>query len=75
MEQLQTETQQTFFCWKTRREHEPGKGGAVYNYRGGVCFETRFFPDAINKENFTGGIAKAGELFKSKTCYTFLVEE
>ena len=50
---------------------EPGKYGAVYTPRCGVCFETQYFPDAVNKENFPGGILKAGEKYHSRTTYRF----
>ena len=53
--------------------HENGKESVVYHQREGVCFETQFFPDAINKDNFEGGMIKAGEIFRSTTCYAFSV--
>ncbi|MBQ9157277.1 MAG: galactose mutarotase [Eubacterium sp.] len=53
---------------------EPGKGGVVYQSRAAVCFETQFFPDAINHENFPGGLLKAGEEFVTRTGYRFSVE-
>ena len=52
-------------------DHEPGKGGAIYQFRGAACFETQFFPNAINQENFPGAVLKAGETFRSRTCYAF----
>ena len=55
-------------------DHEPGKDGAVYHRRDGVCFETQYFPDAVNQENFPGGVIKAGEPFRSRTCYAFSAE-
>jgi aldose 1-epimerase len=48
-----------------------GKGGAVYEPRSGVCFETQFWPDTVNKRNFPGGILHAGETFRSETEYKF----
>ena len=54
-------------------EHEPGKGGAIYHFRDAVCFETQFFPDAVNQDSFPGGVIKAGETFRSRTCYAFKV--
>lgn len=55
--------------------NEKGKNGAVYQAREGVCFETQFYPDAVNREEFPGGILKAGEAFSSTTCYQFTVEK
>lgn len=51
---------------------EIGKCWYVYKKRMGVCLETQFWPDAVNKENFPGGILKAGEKFTSRTTYKFL---
>ena len=51
---------------------EPGRDGAVYKKRQGVCFETQFFPDAINKEEFVSPITKAGEEYKTMTTYKFI---
>ena len=50
---------------------ETGKDGAFYTAGSGVCFETQFWPDAVNKENFPGGILKAGKEFISRTTYAF----
>lgn len=51
-----------------------GKNGAVYGNRSAACFETQFWPDAVNKENFPGGMIKAGEEFVSRTEFKFEVE-
>ena len=51
---------------------EVGKDGAVYEQRQGACFETQFWPDAVNRENFPGCILRAGEEFRSRTTYRFL---
>lgn len=51
-----------------------GKRGAAYGPRSAVCFETQFWPDAVNKENFPGGMIKAGEEFVSCTEFNFEVE-
>ncbi len=50
-----------------------GKRGAVYEKYSGVCFETQFWPDSVNKDNFPGGILKADEEFTSCTTYKFEV--
>ena len=52
-------------------ESEPGKDGAVYKQRQGLCFETQFYPDAINKPNFESPVCKAGEVYQTKTVYKF----
>lgn len=51
--------------------HEPGKGGACYQARDAVCFETQFYPDSVNKPHFPGGILRAGENYFSRTGYRF----
>lgn len=54
---------------------EPGKDGAVYGRRSAACFETQFWPDAVNKPDFPGGILRKGEIFTSRTTYKFSIEE
>lgn len=50
---------------------EPGKNGVVYKHRQGICFETQYYPDAINHDNFAGPICKAGEVYRTTTVYKF----
>ena len=52
-------------------ESEFGKGGIHYPKRGGICFETQFFPNAINVPSFPQPVIKAGEKFESTTIYKF----
>lgn len=52
-------------------EREQGKDGVVYCRRAGVCLETQFFPNAVNYPHWVQPIAKAGEEFRSETCYIF----
>ena len=52
-----------------------GKGGVVYQKRGGFCLETQNFPDAINHDNFPSAILKAGETYKELTKYRFDIWE
>ena len=56
-------------------DNEMGKDDAVYEKRSAACFETQFWPDTINKENFPGGILREGEEFTSRTTYAFSVVE
>lgn len=51
---------------------ELGKQGVVYKERQGICFETQYYPDAINHDNFAGPVCKAGEIYKTTTCYKFI---
>ena len=54
-------------------EAEPGKSGVVYQRRQGICFETQFYPDAINHENFPSPICRKGEEYRTTTVYKFIV--
>lgn len=50
---------------------DKGKDGAVYRQRHGYCFETQYFPDAINKPQFPSPVLKAGEVYQTTTVYKF----
>ena len=50
---------------------ETGKDGVSYCYRGGICLETQFYPDALNKPHWKQPITKAGEHYHSVTKYIF----
>lgn len=51
---------------------ESGKEGAIYGRRAGVCFETQYFPDAINKKNFVSPVCKAGQRYHTMTEFKFI---
>jgi ribosomal protein L18 len=53
-------------------EAEEGKSGVIYKKRQGMCFETQYYPDAINHENFQSPVCKAGEVYQTKTVYKFM---
>ena len=48
-----------------------GKGGTHYPWRGAVCLETQFFPDAVNKPQWQQPFVKAGQVSRSVTEYKF----
>lgn len=52
-------------------EGDEGKQGAVYGKRSAICFETQYFPDAINKPQFESPVVKAGEVYETTTSYCF----
>ena len=52
-------------------DREPGKEGAVYPRRGGVCFETQYFPDAVHHEGFPSPVCRAKEAYHTVTAYRF----
>ena len=51
---------------------EEGKGGVIYKQRQGICFETQYYPDAINHSNFPSPVCKAGEVYQTRTTYKFI---
>lgn len=51
--------------------NRPGKAGAVYQRRAGICFETQFYPNSCKEPNFPSCVLKAGEVFRSRTIYRF----
>lgn len=53
--------------------HENGKGGCHYPKQGGICFETQYFPNAINIKNFTSPLIYAGQPVHSRTVFAFSV--
>lgn len=54
-------------------DQEAGKNGAVYGQNQGICFETQYFPDAVNQKNFPSSVCKKGEVYQTKTSYRFFV--
>lgn len=50
---------------------QQGKDGAIYHKRSGICLETQFWPDAVNKPHWQQPITKAGERYHSQTKYIF----
>lgn len=64
-----------FYTANTFRCEAPAKNGALYEPYCGYCFETQFFPDAINKPQFKSPILKAGCEYQTTTIYQFNVAE
>ena len=54
--------------------HDLGKCGKMYPRRGGVAFETQFFPNAINVPTFDQPVIEAGKTFATRTVYKFLAK-
>lgn len=50
---------------------EPGKDGAVYDRRHGICFETQCYPDAIHHDGFPSPVCRGGTVWRSTTEYHF----
>lgn len=49
-----------------------GKGGFLYQPRYGICFETQYFPNALNIPSFPQPIVRAGEEKRTTTVYKFI---
>ena len=63
-----------FYTGNGLKNTYPGKDGADYLPRTGVCFETQFYPDAVNKPDWQQPVFKKGEVYRSETVYSFSVE-
>ena len=50
---------------------QTGKGGAKYSKRMGLCLETQFFPDSVNKPSFPSCVFGGSSKYASKTVYKF----
>lgn len=53
----------------------PGKDGAVYGKRHGYCFETQYYPDAVNRPQFPSPVIRAGKLKQTETVYKFYTKQ
>lgn len=62
-----------FYTGNFLTDELPGKGGAVYNWRHGYCFETQYYPNSINMPQFPSPVLKAGEEYNTTTIYKFTV--
>lgn len=52
----------------------PGKDGAVYKRRQGLCLETQGFPDAPHHSSFPSVVLRAGREWMSRTVFRFTAE-
>ena len=57
------------------RDGLKGKGGCTYGKHHGFCFETQYFPNAMNIPSFKSPVVKAYEGVESMTVYKFTVEK
>ncbi len=60
-----------FYSGNFIRDNLPGKKGAVYNKRCGLCLETQYFPNSANQDGFEKPIFGAGERYDTTTVYRF----
>lgn len=52
-------------------ERQAGKDGAVYDYRGGMCLETQYFPDSIHNPEFPSCVFGGEREYDSVTVFRF----
>ncbi len=48
-----------------------GKGGHAYAHRSGFALETQHFPDSPHHSNFPSTILRPGQIYKSRTVFSF----
>lgn len=63
-----------FYTANFLAEPADGKEGAVYHKQDAACFETQFYPNACNNQEFPSSILKAGAEYSYATIYKFGVE-
>ncbi|MEY8336923.1 aldose epimerase family protein [Lachnospiraceae bacterium 62-35] len=63
-----------FYTGNYIQDGTPGKEGAVYARREGYCFETQYFPNAVNEKHFQSPVLKAGAEYQTTTIYRFTTE-
>lgn len=51
----------------------PAKEGMSYGPRQAYCFETQYFPDAVNISGFPSPILEAGKEYRTTTIYKFVL--
>ncbi|MCR5503706.1 MAG: galactose mutarotase [Lachnospiraceae bacterium] len=51
---------------------EPGKEGALYGKRDGLCLETQFYPDTANRAEFPSAVFGPKKPYVSNTVYKFV---
>ena len=49
----------------------PGKGGAIYDKRHGLCLETQHYPDSVNHDHFPSVILHPEQTYRQTTEYRF----
>jgi aldose 1-epimerase len=71
MEVWTTEPGLQFYTGNSIPEGEPGKAGAIYGPRAGLCLETQHFPDSPHHPGFPSTELRPGGQFHSETEFCF----
>lgn len=53
-------------------DEQPGKNGAFYGKRSGLCLETQFYPDSIHHPDFPSVVFGPHRKYESTTIYKFV---
>jgi len=72
MEVHTTQPGMQFYTGNHLPEKLEGKGGAVYGFRAGFCFETQHFPDSPNQPAFPSVVLRPGVEYHQRTVFKFL---
>jgi aldose 1-epimerase len=60
-----------FYTGNHLAEKIAGKGGAVYGFRSGLCFETQHYPDSPNQPSFPSAVLEPGTEYHQVTVFKF----
>lgn len=60
-----------FYSGNVIDETIPGRWGTPYSRRGGLCLETQFPPNAVNRPDFPSPILRAGQKYEHHTIFEF----
>lgn len=63
-----------FYCGNYLDNHTDCKDGADYAKRAGLCLETQYYPNAMERKNFPSIVLKANETYHTTTVYEFKVK-
>lgn len=74
MEVISTEPGVQFYSGNFLDGTLVGKGGKVYGFRNGFCFEPQHFPDSPNRKNFPSTVLRPGETYKNTIIFKFSAE-
>lgn len=60
-----------FYTANFLKAEDLGKGGVSYTPHSGYCFETQYYPNAVNVPEFRSPIVAAGSTYRSESIYRF----
>ncbi len=61
-----------FYTGNFLDEHVTGKGGVRYGKRHGYCFETQYYPNAVNMPGFASPVVAKNDKYDTTTSYKFM---